>query len=118
MKPTCCGADRGMVGGWFVTKHSLFPMLMPRVSRCVRVAVLSLFATLAHAQNVAGPSVVLYYGANPPVDELAPFDVAVIEPDSGFEPRAHAHAHAAWFAYVSVGEVNPHRPYFKAMPAA
>src|SRR3954470_12999201 len=35
------------------------------------------------------PSIALFYGASVPVDQLAPFDTVVIEPDSGFDPTAH-----------------------------
>ncbi|MGE8165809.1 endo alpha-1,4 polygalactosaminidase [Paraburkholderia sp. NPDC080076] len=96
--------------------------LLRRVSRFARMAALGALASVAHAQSAAdapaGPSVALYYGANPPVEELAAFDVVVVDPDAHFDPRAHAKAHQAWFAYVSVGEVNPHRAYYSAMPSA
>lgn len=61
-------------------------------------------------------SFALYYGSNPPIEPLSAFDVAVIEPDSGFEPRAHRLAHTEWFAYASVGEVLPSRRYYAALP--
>lgn len=80
-----------------------------------RIAAFGAMVTAAHAQT---PSVALYYGANPPVEELTGFDVVVVEPDAHFDPQAHADAHTAWFAYVSIGEVNPHRAYFKAIPSA
>lgn len=96
--------------------------LLRRVSRLARMAAFSALASVAHAQGAAdapvGPSVALYYGANPPVEELSAFDVVVVDPDAHFNPRAHAKAHPAWFAYVSVGEVNPHRAYYSAMPSA
>ncbi|WP_408527937.1 endo alpha-1,4 polygalactosaminidase [Paraburkholderia fungorum] len=91
-------------------------------SRLARVVAVGALASVAHAQGVAGaatgPSVALFYGANPPVEQLSAFDVVVIEPDAHFDPGAHANTHSAWFAYVSVGEVNAHRAYFKAMPRA
>ncbi|MGF6768430.1 uncharacterized protein (TIGR01370 family) [Paraburkholderia sp. GAS199] len=91
--------------------------LLRRVSRFARMAALGALTSVAHAQGApAGPSVALYYGMNPPVEELSTFDVVVVDPDAHFEPRAHAKAHPAWFAYVSVGEVNPHRAYYSAMP--
>jgi polysaccharide biosynthesis protein PelA len=88
-------------------------MLMRFIGRLASVAALGMFASIAHAQTVA-----LYYGANPPVDELKAFDIVVVDPDAKFDPRTHAHEHAAWFAYVSVGEVHPERAYYKAMPRA
>lgn len=91
-------------------------------SRLARMVALGALASAAHAQGAAGapvgPTVALFYGANPPVEQLAAFDVVVVEPDAQFDPRAHAKTHPAWFAYVSVGEVNAHRAYFSAMPRA
>jgi polysaccharide biosynthesis protein PelA len=91
---------------------------MKKLLLCLRVAALSLLATVTHAEQKTAPSVALFYGMNPPVEALSSFDIVVIEPDAQFDPRAHANAHAAWFAYVSVGEVNPHRAYFKSIPSA
>jgi uncharacterized protein (TIGR01370 family) len=70
--------------------------------------------------NAQLPSIALYYGEHPPVDQLAAFDTVVVEPDSGFDPAA-AHIPPGapctqWFAYVSVGEVTPLRGYYAAIP--
>lgn len=62
------------------------------------------------------PSVALYYGTDPPVELLSAYDAAVVEPDSGFDPLAHPLPHTTWFAYASVGEVLPSRPYYAALP--
>ncbi|AVA34819.1 hypothetical protein RN01_05875 [Cupriavidus sp. SHE] len=79
-------------------------------------------STAALAQSPAparvAPSVAFHYGARPPVDMLQAFDVAVVEPDSGFDPRSAKTPNTAWFAYVSVGEVLPSRAYFKDIPKA
>ncbi|WP_176057249.1 bifunctional glycoside hydrolase 114/ polysaccharide deacetylase family protein [Paraburkholderia sp. BCC1876] len=64
------------------------------------------------------PSFALYYGKNPPVELLSAYDAAVVEPDSGFNPLAHALPHTTWFAYASVGEVLPSRSYYAALPKA
>jgi len=66
------------------------------------------------------PSIALFYGASVPVDQLAPFDTVVIEPDSGFDPTAHTagSTQQKWLAYVSVGEVAPTRDYYKRIPSA
>nr|WP_244816462.1 bifunctional glycoside hydrolase 114/ polysaccharide deacetylase family protein [Caballeronia sp. Lep1P3] len=66
------------------------------------------------------PSIALFYGAPVPVGQFASFDNVVVEPESGFDPAAHAPASGApqWLAYVSVGEVTPSRAYFKEMPPA
>lgn len=73
-------------------------------------------ATPATGQPPAAPSIAFHYGENPPVDALQAFDIAVVEPDSGFDPRRANTPHTAWFAYVSVGEVLPGRQYFKDIP--
>jgi len=66
----------------------------------------------------AAPSVAFHYGAKPPVDQLQAFDIAVVEPDSGFDPRTAKTPSTAWFAYISVGEVLPNRSYFNDIPKA
>jgi uncharacterized protein (TIGR01370 family) len=85
---------------------------------------------VAHAQTP--PSVALFYGMHPPIEKLSAFDIAVVDPDAQFDPLAQiqspseaqippirqTQAHTAWFAYVSVGEVNPHRAYFADVPKA
>ena len=79
----------------------------------------ALALTAAGAEAPGGApleSFALYYGSQPPVAQLAAFDAAVIEPDSGFDPRANPLPHTEWFAYASVGEVLPSRGYYKALP--
>ena len=66
----------------------------------------------------AGPSIALYYGSDPPLDELAAFDVAVVDPGHVPDPRAHSSARSSLFAYVSVGEVHPSRAYARDIPQA
>ncbi|WP_241014961.1 bifunctional glycoside hydrolase 114/ polysaccharide deacetylase family protein [Burkholderia sp. Ac-20379] len=73
-------------------------------------------AAAASAANGAQPSFALYYGKRPPVELLSAYDAAVIEPDSGFDPRMHPMQHTTWFAYASVGEVLPSRDYYKDIP--
>ncbi|HDR9508203.1 hypothetical protein C5615_17615 [Burkholderia cepacia] len=68
-------------------------------------------ADAAHLQSVA-----FFYGNDVPVDRLAKFGVVVVEPDSGFDPRAQHAPRPAWFAYVSVGEVTRERDYARKMP--
>ncbi|WP_441612265.1 MULTISPECIES: bifunctional glycoside hydrolase 114/ polysaccharide deacetylase family protein [unclassified Cupriavidus] len=64
------------------------------------------------------PNIAFHYGSKPPVDALQAFDIAVVEPDSGFDPRRAATPGTDWFAYVSVGEVEPSRSYLKDLPKA
>jgi polysaccharide biosynthesis protein PelA len=65
----------------------------------------------------AAPAVAFFYGASPPIDELAAFDAVVLEP--GYSPAGPPRrAGTEWFAYVSVGEVHRTREWFGALPAA
>ena len=61
-------------------------------------------------------AVAFFYGNDVPVRQLEKFDIAVIEPDSGFDPRTQDVRRPAWFAYVSVGEVTHERDYARRMP--
>lgn len=65
-------------------------------------------------------SIAFYYGPNASPAALAHFDAAVIEPDHGFTPPmpSDGNARPIWYAYVSIGEVHPSRPYYSAMPPA
>lgn len=60
----------------------------------------------------------MFYGVNPPWDELRAFDVVVVEPLHVPDPKPHASAQTALFAYVSVGEVAPDRGYLRDIPQA
>ena len=74
-------------------------------------------ATLAGpAEAGAPPSVAFFYGAAAPLDELRAFDIAVVEPDHGYDPSAYRTDTSELFAYVSLGEQQPARAYFKAIP--
>ncbi len=65
-------------------------------------------------------SIAFYYGANPPLADLQAFDIAVVEPAHVPDPRRHARAAKdgthALFAYVSLGEVQPSRHYYRDLP--
>lgn len=62
----------------------------------------------------AADSLALFYGQNPPLAELQAFDHIVVEP--GHLPAPPADGNNRWYAYVSVGEVHPQRPYRAKMP--
>lgn len=83
--------------------------------RSVTFMLLMLAASVAFA---AQPGIALFYGANPPWDELRAFDVVVVEPQHVPDPKAHAGDRTALFAYVSVGEADAGRRYLKAIPDA
>ncbi|MGT2511619.1 bifunctional glycoside hydrolase 114/ polysaccharide deacetylase family protein [Cupriavidus basilensis] len=75
-------------------------------------------AQTAAPAGVRAPNIAFHYGSKPPVDALQAFDIAVVEPDSGFDPRTAATPNTQWFSYVSIGEVYPSRPYLKDIPKA
>ncbi|QSI76712.1 MULTISPECIES: bifunctional glycoside hydrolase 114/ polysaccharide deacetylase family protein [Niveibacterium] len=80
-------------------------------------------AALLSQPVLALSSIAFHYGADAPLDELKAFDVAVVDPDHGFDPVAYRGADGArsgseLFAYVSVGEVQPSRAFAKDIPAS
>lgn len=87
-------------------------------ARTVWIALIALlsWAGLAPAGDL--PSVAFYYGAKPPVRVLAQFDRIVVEPENLHPPELKAlRKHGAEvYAYVSVGEVEPTRPWAKKLP--
>lgn len=84
---------------------------------CLLGAALSVPVTLA-GERATQPTVAFYYGAELPIDELRAFDVVVVEPDHGVDPRAYRTATSELFAYVSLGEVEPRRRYATDIPQA
>ncbi len=65
--------------------------------------------------NAVG-SVAFYYGEAPPWDELAAFDVVVVEPDHVARPPYLPGDRTKVFAYLGVGEINTSRTYLKDIP--
>jgi uncharacterized protein (TIGR01370 family) len=66
--------------------------------------------------GAAAPNIAFFYGASPPWDELQAFDVVVVEPAYVSDPKNHSTPRTQVFAYVSVGEVEYHRPYAAELP--
>src|SRR5687768_12405663 len=64
----------------------------------------------------ATPNVAFFYGPNPPWDALNAYDVVVVEPAHGIDPKVVSTAGTQVFAYVSVGEVEYDRPYARDIP--
>ena len=64
-------------------------------------------------RDFVGKSLAIFYGANPPVEELAQFDRLVLEPDNidPIQLSALTSQGAQAYAYLSVGEVGPTRSY-------
>ncbi len=65
----------------------------------------------------AAPSVALHYGEQLPIEDLRVFDILVVEPDHGHQPKVLRQKGTEPFAYVSVAEVQSTRPYYKDIPA-
>lgn len=82
----------------------------------------------AQAATAPTPSIAFYYGKDQPWDELAAFDLVVVEPGNTRLPVVRPdvpNKGPGWLgqrteliAYVSVGELHPTRAYFKELPAA
>lgn len=80
---------------------------------------LVLFLALGSSLSVAAtPAVALYYGKRIPLKDFRAFDIVVVEPDQGHDPRRRQGGDAELYAYVSVAEVQAGRPYYKDIPAA
>jgi hypothetical protein len=63
------------------------------------------------------PSVAFFYGDRPPMNELRAFDWVVVEPGHLPDPSVYQHDESQVFAYVSLGEVSPDKPYLAQMSA-
>ncbi|HXE95168.1 MAG TPA: bifunctional glycoside hydrolase 114/ polysaccharide deacetylase family protein [Dongiaceae bacterium] len=82
------------------------------VIRWLLAVVLACSAPALAAPDFGAPrSAAFYYGTNHPIDELKAFDLVVVDPDSGITPSSYGAGPSELFAYVSVGETNPSRPY-------
>lgn len=92
-------------------RHLLHPC---SICRLVLAAGWLWWATLA----MPAPSVALFYGPSAPLDELKAYDVVVVDPGHGYDPVSYRRPYSELYAYVSVGEVHPTRPYFDQVPAA
>ena len=68
-------------------------------------------------RDLSGKSLAIFYGANPPVDELSQFDRLVLEPDNvSFQQLQQLTEDGAQaYAYLSVGEVGPTRSYAQSI---
>lgn len=61
-------------------------------------------------------SAAFYYAPNPPFNELQAFDLVVVEPDAvGGDAAAYRSGHSELLAYISVGEVDPNRSYYRQL---
>ena len=77
-----------------------------------------LVALTAGTLSQAAPAVALYYGDATPLKEFRAFDIVVVEPDHGHDPRRDGRPDSQLYAYVSVAEVQASRGYHKDIPTA
>jgi uncharacterized protein (TIGR01370 family) len=91
---------------------------MPRfVVNLFLIALLLAVQCLSAAASPAVPfSIAFFYAPKPPLDELKAFDLVVVDPDTvGISPGVYKSPHSQLFAYVSVGEADPNRIWYKQM---
>nr|MBL8410848.1 hypothetical protein [Dechloromonas sp.] len=74
---------------------------------------LLLFACCIPFAVCATPAVALYYGNRIPLSDFRTFDIIVVEPGHGHDPRRRQPGDGALYAYVSVAEVQASRSYYK-----
>ena len=86
--------------------------------RALLAALLALLLTTPAAAQPTSPAVAFHYGAQPPLDELQAFDWVVLEPAHVPDAARLPARHTRWFAYVSVGELDPQRTSSAEVPAA
>lgn len=73
---------------------------------------------VANARAASLPAVALYYSNQIPLSEFRTFDKVVVDPDhTAYKPDA-LQPDTQVYAYASVGEVLPSRPYYKDIPRA
>lgn len=77
-----------------------------------------LLGWLGCVHAATSPTVALHYGPDAPLEELKAFDIVVVEPDHGFDPKRYRKPYSELFAYVAIGEVQPSRTYAAAIPAS
>lgn len=98
------------------------PHLLRRLTTLLLLALA--WALPAASALAATPSVAFVYAKDAPLAELHAFDIAVVDPDHGFDPVAYrgdaqpGEAGASeLFAYVSIGEVHHSRSWAARVPA-
>lgn len=89
----------------------------PKAVSCgdgVFVVLMAMTCLMTHSEAV---NVALCYAYEPNVTALSVFDWAVVDGDAHFEPPVLIPKNSTvWLSYLSVGEVQSHRSYFKEMP--
>lgn len=105
-------------------RYATFDLLPVRLSGpnafwrgCVRLLTVWWCCIAGVAWAADQPSIALHYGKDAPLAAMQAFDIAVIEPGHGFDPKRYRErGRSELFAYVSVGEVHPTRDYAGRIP--
>ncbi len=110
---------RSVPSSWHTNFIGMPTRSLVSAARCVHWLLACLLACLlAPSMARAAPAVALYYGNTLPLAEFRAFDTVVVEPGHGHDPVRHRASGSELYAYVSVAEVQPSRPYFADIPAA
>lgn len=73
-------------------------------------------ACFSISNSYAMPSTAFFYGKPVPVDLLAQFQQVIVEPDNIESIAPLLTQGTSVFAYLSVGEINPGRPWYSQIP--
>ena len=87
---------------------------MVRRAGLITLLVCLLASIPARAGGAPGTSTAFFYGDHVPLELFAHYDRVVVDP--GNMPSPPAGTRAVAFAYVSLGEVNPSRPWAREVP--
>lgn len=102
------------------------PVPVPRLLQRLTTLLLLALAWVIPAASAwsAAPSVAFVYAKDAPLAELHAFDIAVVDPDHGFDPVAYRGSArpdeagaSELFAYVSIGEIHASRSWASRVPA-
>ena len=88
---------------------------MVRCAGLITLLACLLAALPARAGGALGASTAFFYGDHVPQELFAHYDRVVVDP--GNMPSPPAGTRATAYAYVSLGEVNPSRPWAREVPA-
>ncbi len=64
----------------------------------------------------SAPAVALYYGNAHALTDFRAFDIVVVDPDHGHDPKRYSRPDSELYAYAAVAEAQAGRAYFKKIP--
>lgn len=96
----------------------MLPVVLPSFLRLSARLALGLACLMpAWRAQAAAPAVALYYGHEIPLGEFRAFDLVVVDPDHAAHQSGALQPATQLYAYASVTEVQPSRPYYNDIPA-